>query len=138
MTKFENIQEEQTLEALEKDIWTESATGSHLVKTCHKLRKKPLKDLEIEDLRALISQNIGLKFLIPLALEKLSKDILSEGDYYKGDLLKAVLTSETKFWTLEPKLNDKLIALISENEQLLNENAPELLRSPSIVNKLKK
>ena len=89
--------QEKTLENLEKDFWGKPDHDSHLVRTCHQLRKKPLKDFKIEDMRIMIGQNIGLKFLIPLALEKLRQDILSEGDYYIGDLLKAVLTSETEF-----------------------------------------
>lgn len=77
----------------------------------------------------MIGQNIGLKFLIPLALEKLRQDILAEGDYYEGDLLKAVLTSEIEFWNLEPKLTKELEAIISDNEELLNEREPDLLKS---------
>lgn len=128
-TKYENDWREKSLENLEKDYWTEPDYDNHLVKTCHQLRKKPLKDFEIEDLRIMIGQNIGLKFLIPLALEKLRQDILAEGDYYEGDLLKAVLTSEIEFWNLEPKLTKELEAIISDNEELLNEREPELLKS---------
>lgn len=128
-TKNENNWREKSLENLEKDYWGKPDYESHLVKTCHQLRKKPLKDFEIEDLRIMIGQNIGLKFLIPLALEKLSQDILAEGDYYEGDLLKAVLTSEIEFWNLEPKLTKELEAIISDNEELLNEREPDLLKS---------
>ena len=129
MTKYENNWNEKTLENLEKDFWGEPEYDSHLIKTCHQLRKKPLKDFEIEDLRIMISQNIALKFLIPLALEKLGQDILSEGDYYEGDLLKAIFTSDTEFWNLEPKLTKVLEAIILENEELLNEQEPDLLKS---------
>ncbi|MFD0864191.1 contact-dependent growth inhibition system immunity protein [Sungkyunkwania multivorans] len=128
-TKYENNWLEKSLENLEKDYWGKPDYESHLVKTCHQLRKKPLKDFEIEDLRIMIGQNIGLKFLIPLALEKLRQDILAEGDYYEGDLLKAVLTSEIEFWNLEPKLTKELEAIISDNEELLNEREPDLLKS---------
>ncbi|MFC5626940.1 contact-dependent growth inhibition system immunity protein [Algoriphagus winogradskyi] len=128
-TKYENNWREKSLENLEKDYWGKPDYESHLVKTCHQLRKKPLKDFEIEDLRIMIGQNIGLKFLIPLSLEKLRQDILAEGDYYEGDLLKAVLTSEIEFWNLEPKLTKELEAIISDNEELLNEREPDLLKS---------
>ncbi|MCF1193115.1 hypothetical protein LRR18_16120 [Mangrovimonas sp. AS39] len=128
-TKYENNWREKSLENLEKDYWGKPDYESHLVKTCHQLRKKPIKDFEIEDLRIMIGQNIGLKFLIPLALEKLRQDILAEGDYYEGDLLKAVLTSEIEFWNLEPKLTKELEAIISDNEELLNEREPDILKS---------
>lgn len=65
--KFENNWKSKSLENLEKDIWSplHKDENSYLIQTCHKLRKKQLKDFEIEDLRIMIGQNIGLNFLIP-------------------------------------------------------------------------
>ena len=128
-TKYENNWQEKSLENLENDYWREPTYDSNLVKTCHSLRKKPIKDFEIEDLRIMIGQNIGLKFLIPVALDKLRDNILAEGDYYEGDLLKAVLTSETEFWNTEPELTKDLEAIILDKEERLKEQAPELLKS---------
>lgn len=88
----------RTLEQLENDYWGEPSYDSQLVKTCHILRKKPLKYFKTEDFRILIGQNISLNYLIPLALEVLKKDLLAEGDYYSGDLLLSVLKSDIKFW----------------------------------------
>ena len=101
---FENNWLQKTLENLEKDIWPplNADEGSYLIKTCNRLRKIQLKDFEIEDLRIMINQDIGLKFLLPLALQELEKNILVEGDYYPGDLLSAVLTSEVNFWKENP------------------------------------
>ena len=69
----------------------------------------------------MISQNIGLKYLIPIATKVLENNILAEGDFYQGDLLKSVLTSEKAFW--ETNQNDwkKIIEIFEENESLLNE-----------------
>jgi len=87
-----------TLEQLDKHVWTEPEYDSHLVKTCHQLRKKPLRDFTTEDLRIMVGQNISLEFLIPVAIEQLERNILAEGDFYAGDLLKSVLDSDSKFW----------------------------------------
>lgn len=127
-TKYENNWEEKSLENLEKDFWSEATSDSRLVKTCHLLRKKTIKNFEIEDLRVMIGQNIGLKFLIPSALNKLTADILAEGDYCKGDLLKSVLTIEAKFWTERPDLFNKLDKVIQDISELLNQHMPELIR----------
>lgn len=127
--KSESNWQEKNLENLEKDFWELQSFESHLLKTCYLLRKKPLKDFTIEDLRIMIGQNLGLKFLIPFALEKLRKNILSEGDYFQGDLLKAVVTSNKEFWNHEPKLSKELEAIILENEEILNQNEPGLLKS---------
>lgn len=46
----------------------------------------------------MIGQQIGLDYLIPLALEVLRKDLFAEGDLFEGDLLKNVLAIKTEFW----------------------------------------
>ena len=76
------ISRSKTLEELENDFWNDPENMSHLATECHRLRKVPLADLSIENLRILIGQKIGLKFLVPIALEYLEKDPLSEGDLY--------------------------------------------------------
>lgn len=127
-TKYENNWREKSLENLEKDYWGEPDYESHLVKTCHQLRKKPPKNFEIEDLRIMIGQNIGLKFLVPIAIEELKENIHAEGDYYEGDLLKSVLTSEVSFWTERVDLLDKLDRLIQQNRELLDQTDSEFTR----------
>lgn len=89
---------DKTLEQLDGQDWGEPPYGSHLVTTCYRLRKKPLRDFCIEDLRILIGQNIRLDILIPLALETLRENILAEGDFFPGNLLKNILTSDTAYW----------------------------------------
>ena len=90
---------ELSLQQLENDYWEEdSKFPTPLVESVYKFRKIPLKDLTIEQLRLLIGQNEGLRFLIPLALKELNKDILVEGDYYRGDLLNMVFKIKNSFW----------------------------------------
>ena len=71
-----------------------------------------------EDLRIMIGQNIGLPFPVPIALETLENDPLSEGDLYPGDLLKSVLTAERDFWAREPALRDRVAALLDSLESV--------------------
>ena len=88
----------KTLEQLDRKNLSEQ-TDSRLIATIHQLRKKPLKDFSVEDLRLLIGQNLNLDNLIPLALDRLKENILAEGDLFPGDLLKSVLDSDSNFWT---------------------------------------
>lgn len=74
-----------------------NARGSMMSKSS-KERKIPLKKLTTEQLRIMIVQNRSLKFLVPLAIERLLVDPLLKGDLYAGDLINAVLTIEKKFW----------------------------------------
>jgi hypothetical protein len=97
-------QRNKTLQELEGQDWGEPNFPSHLVTTCHELRRKPLHDFTVEDLRIMIGQNISLNYLIPLAIEHLRRDPLVAGDYYPGDLLDAVLRAESGFWRGQPHL----------------------------------
>ena len=119
--KIENNWKERNLERLEKVAYPPLAASeeSYLVRTVYSLRKKPLKDFTVEDLRIMIGQNEGLQFLIPIALEFLSENILAEGDFYPGDLLKNVLTSDAKYWKAEPGNWKTVCALFEKNEELL-------------------
>lgn len=114
---------DKTLTQLEKEDWGEPKYDSYLVKTCHALRNKPLKELSIEDLRILIGQNISLNYLIPIAIEKLTQNILAEGDFYSGDLLKSVLDSEASFWTKNKTLWEAIRNLYNNNKEIFeNDN----------------
>lgn len=103
-----------TLMELEGD-WGEPNFGTHLVTTCHELRKKPISSFTVEDLRIMIGQDIGLDYLIPLALETLEDNIFSEGDFYCGDLLNAVLSADKEFWKSNPIYKNELIDILEKN-----------------------
>lgn len=87
----------RSLEDLENDRWGEPTFGSSVVQRVHAARTKPIQDLTTGELRLLISQKVGLPYLVPLALEALHADPLARGSFYEGDLLAAVLAlpSET-------------------------------------------
>src|SRR5690242_2153147 len=80
-----------TLEELDGEDWGEPTYPSHLVTTCHLLRRKQVDDLTVEDLRVLIGQGIGLPHLLPRVLAALNEDVFAEGDFYPGDLLSALM-----------------------------------------------
>ena len=64
------IDRNQTLEQLENDFWGKPSQGvSSLIASCYNLRQKKIKDFQVEDYRLLIGQQIGLTFLVPLAIE---------------------------------------------------------------------
>ncbi len=56
----------------------------------------------------LIGQKIGLKFLVPLALQYLKKDPLVQGDFYPGDLLCSVLQVNSDFWEKNKKMYQEI------------------------------
>ena len=110
---MENNWRFKTLENLEKKIWGKPEYDSYLVKRCHELRKVPLNQFTTEDLRIMIGQEIGLSFLIPLALEVLNKNLFAEGDLFEGDLLINALNIDSEFWQDNKPYWETLNLLIS-------------------------
>lgn len=119
------IDRAKTLQEIEGADWGEPAFDSHLVTTCHRLRKKPIKDFTVGDVRIMVGQCIGLNVLVPLALELLELDPFAEGDFYPGDLLNAVITGpELQFWKEHPDLAERLDRVLrraAENLSVLDE-----------------
>ena len=121
--KIEKNWKNKSIEQLEKSVWSslQSSYNSYLIRTCHLLRKKPLKEFTVEELRMLIGQNIGLTYTVKIAIEFLRDNILAEGDYYEGDLLNSVLTSSKTFWLKSQEQWGTICRLFENNEQTLKE-----------------
>lgn len=92
------MQEHRSIEQLENDYWKDIDFPSSLVEKCFSYRKIPVSELSIEQLRLLIGQQIGLRYIIPKAMDILQSDILAEGDYYPGDLLNSLLSLSKNDW----------------------------------------
>lgn len=108
---MDDIKRSKTLEELEQSVWPHDDFASHVVQESQRLRKVPVGELTVEDLRLLIGQQIGLKFLVPLALERLADNPLVSGDYYEGDLMSAVLKVPDAFWEAHPALNNDVVEI---------------------------
>jgi len=87
-----------TLEQLEQDGWGEPKEDSYLVRTLHALRRKPIREFTVEDLRITLGQGVGAEFLTPLALNRLEADPFVSGDFYPGDLLVSVMDLPQAYW----------------------------------------
>ena len=123
----ENNWRNKSLENLEKEEWRAFDSDSRLICRTKELRKIPLDNFTIEDLRLMIGQNEGLEYLIPLALEKLNEDVLAEGDFYKGDLLLAVVNSRQDYWDNSPGQKRELVELIEMNKELIDKEGLEII-----------
>ncbi|MFN0037828.1 MAG: contact-dependent growth inhibition system immunity protein [Saprospiraceae bacterium] len=119
--KIDNNYEAKSLAQLNKKYQPPKEVDfpSGLIMRHTALLAKPIGAYTIEDLRLMIGQNTGLESLMPKAIEVLEKDVLAEGDYYEGDLLKAVLTSDKNFWLKHGSLCRELIEVIESQLQYL-------------------
>ncbi|WP_393101813.1 contact-dependent growth inhibition system immunity protein [Streptomyces sp. LN325] len=108
-----SIDRDRSLDELERDPWqAPPPDATRLVATAHALRSRPVGTLTVEDLRLLISQDIGLPVLLPLAVEALHDNPLAEGHMYEGDLLCAVLIRTSTVWSTHPELARQLTVIV--------------------------
>jgi hypothetical protein len=92
-----------SLEQIEDNFWGEPpADATRLIRTVHDVRRKPLGQLDAEDYRMLLLQQVGVEVLVPRALTQLERDPLWEGDFYPGDVLSAVLQLPEQYWRTHP------------------------------------
>ncbi|MEZ5946665.1 MAG: contact-dependent growth inhibition system immunity protein [Hyphomonas sp.] len=83
-----------TLEQLSGERWPDpEPDATPLVKKCARYVRADLDSISDEGIRLLVGQRIYLKHLLPVALERLDQNPWLSGDFYQGDLLKAVVGS---------------------------------------------
>jgi hypothetical protein len=116
----------KTLAELEGVATDAPPYDSYVMGTCHRLRKKPIGEFSVEDLRIMIGQNIGLFFLVPLALDILEPDPLVEGDFYPGDLLCALLRADPGYWERHSDQQARLGQIIGRIADVPDDVAREL------------
>ncbi|GGY15736.1 hypothetical protein GCM10010358_79520 [Streptomyces minutiscleroticus] len=101
------VNKDRAIEELEGNAWPppQSETTS-LVRGVHDLRKRPIKNLGLDGLRRLISQDVGLRWLLPVALDYLRDTAPDEAvtGWYDDDLLTAVLMRKEQTWRSWPEL----------------------------------
>lgn len=112
---------EKTLAQLEKEIGEQIYPDdiSPLIGREKELTRKPLRDFTAENLRFMIQQRYGWRFLIPMAIDILADNPFASGDYYDGDLLKAVVSVSENFWKDNQKLWFEVEEIIFESELTL-------------------
>ena len=120
-----NLDVTKTLEELDGEVWEDPGETTKLIRTCHELRKVPLKDITADQLRLMIGQRISLEHLIPIALKILAKDPFIQATFYRGDLLVYVLNNTNEeFWNKHDALYFDIDDIVREVKQTLEELAP--------------
>ncbi len=105
----------KSIEELENDYWGEPKFSSYVVTTCHKARQKPLKYLSNEEIRCLIGQKIGLKYLLPIAVDILKNEPLIDITYFEGDLLLTLFRLNVKDWKYNQNELRNFIVIVQDN-----------------------
>jgi hypothetical protein len=111
----------KSLSQLVGPLTKDTSDSSALVTTCLALYEKPLRDFTVEDLRVMIGQEIGLEFLVALAIEVLEENPFVAGDYYPGDLLSMVVKVEPGFWKTHQDLYWRVSEIVGGLPQLMKD-----------------
>ncbi|MFE5599334.1 contact-dependent growth inhibition system immunity protein [Streptomyces coelicoflavus] len=101
----------RSLEQLEGVRWPGPPQDTTaLVTAVHELRRRPIGDLRPGDLARLITQDVGLPWLLPLAVRHLRDTAPRQaaGGWYDDDLLYAVVTRGPEVWAQLPDLAHEL------------------------------
>jgi len=105
---------DRTLDELDPPRWPEpAADATRLVRTVHALRRVPLRELGAADLRTLVSQQVALPYVVPLAVRLLVDDPLLDAYFYPGDLLLTTVNVPATVWDLLPELAKELRTVAS-------------------------
>ncbi|MFF4084165.1 contact-dependent growth inhibition system immunity protein [Streptomyces sp. NPDC001777] len=100
---------DRTLDELDPPRWAPPAADStRLIRKVHELRRVPLRALVPADLRTLISQQVALPYVLPLAVRLLIEEPLLDAYFYEGDLLLATVNAPAAAWTLLPEVGIRL------------------------------
>lgn len=75
---------------------------TYVLRTAARAMRLPLKDLSAEEIRLLIGQKVGLRYLLPLAIEILRKNPLKQASLFPGDLLEVCRRLESADWHENP------------------------------------
>ncbi|MEH0421099.1 contact-dependent growth inhibition system immunity protein [Streptomyces sp. B21-083] len=107
----EDFDRGSSLEELEDVRWpAPPADTTPMVRNVHELRRRPVGALEPHELARLIGQDVGLPWLLPLAVHILRDTApkQAEGGWFDDDLLYAVVTRKPEVWTAAPQLAHEL------------------------------
>ncbi|MFD9558899.1 contact-dependent growth inhibition system immunity protein [Streptomyces sp. NPDC059990] len=105
---------DRTLDEIDGPPWPPAPpNATSLATKVHALRRRPLGSLAPADLRTLISQDVALPHVLPLAVDLLVEDPLLDACFYEGDLLHAAVTRPATAWLLFPDLAVRLATVVA-------------------------
>ncbi len=81
----------------------------------------------------LLGQGIGVRFLVPRAIELLDLDPMLEASIYSGDLLTAVLGADENRYRGFPQIRSKLVDLAIRAKQAMSTSDDEFLSHQQLL-----
>lgn len=88
----------RSLVDLEEEGWTFDPELYGAPRHAHGLVTKPVQRLTPQELLQLIHWNISLRYTVPAAIARMMGDPFLKAGAHEGDLLVALLQSDSRFW----------------------------------------
>lgn len=114
---------EQLLGKWKEEVPKEGYSSSIQIRS-YKLYAKKINEYSADDVRFMIVQRIGLKILVPIALNYLKDNLLLETNYYEGDLLHSLLMVPKPFWKSNLNLYSEVYQILIKNKDVLSKLNP--------------
>lgn len=100
---------------LEREDWGEPPSDAPpSIAHCYRLRRAPIESLTLADVRLLLGQDIGLPYLVPIAIEALKKQPLIQTEHYCGDLLANALRVSSKYYDAHAEYKNDVLSIIKD------------------------
>ena len=113
------MDENKSIDQLQSIHLSTMAVPAGITSRCMQYLQVPVKDLSKEQVRFLLSHDIGTTFLLHKTIQILEEDILADGDFYPGDLLSALLNVDDVYWRNNPELAGRLYSLLNQQRPLI-------------------
>ncbi|QTT90334.1 contact-dependent growth inhibition system immunity protein [Pseudomonas chlororaphis] len=116
--------------------WEPESEPSSLTQWYLSVRDIPIEELELEDLCRALRQDLFSLELLPIAIDVLSKDLLS-GFFDDGELLGLINDLPSIYWFDNELLAQRLLSVLVDGEHLLREEPEVLLVAKGLEIKLR-
>ncbi len=98
----------KSIEELSGYYWFAPDFHSNVVLKSHALRRKPLAELSLEDIRMGVMQQVGVSYLVPVALEAVEKDPFVESLNFEAEIALTLLNIPFEYWQAHPELRTRM------------------------------
>ena len=107
----------KSIEQLSGYYWLAPDFESNVVLKSHAMRRKPLAELSLEDIRMGVMQQVGVSYLVPLALEVVEKDPYAESLNFPAEIAEVLFNIPFEYWCAHKKLQDRLQRVFERIEE---------------------
>lgn len=109
-----NFDTNKSLLELAPEVWEDVELDDELRMLALRAANKPVRRLSPAELLGLIEHQMCLPYTAPVAVQRLAADPFLQARGYPGDLLTALLETDTRYWLDNPALWHEVVDLLTQ------------------------